>query len=79
MKETLGKTSEPVICGGLLVRSGDMIIGDRDGVAVVERKNRRRAGKSGRHCFERDPCDEPSIRKKQPSRFYQFEKLNAKQ
>jgi 4-hydroxy-4-methyl-2-oxoglutarate aldolase len=34
-KEVVGVTGQPIICGGLLVNSGDMIIGDRDGVVVV--------------------------------------------
>jgi 4-hydroxy-4-methyl-2-oxoglutarate aldolase len=34
-KEVVGVSGQPVICGGLLVCTGDMIIGDRDGVVVV--------------------------------------------
>jgi len=38
VKETVGRHGEPIICGGLLVETGDMIIGDRDGVAVVAKQ-----------------------------------------
>jgi 4-hydroxy-4-methyl-2-oxoglutarate aldolase len=35
IKEFLGVFGDPVICGGILVKTGDMIIGDRDGVVVI--------------------------------------------
>lgn len=35
VKETKGTQGEPIICGGLLVRTGDVIAADRDGVVVV--------------------------------------------
>lgn len=38
VKETVGVTGKPIICGGLQVRTNDMIIGDRDGIAVVEQE-----------------------------------------
>ena len=30
-----GNTGTPVVCGGVIVSPGDIIVGDRDGVAVV--------------------------------------------
>ena len=39
MKETVGQTEVPVICGGVLVRPGDLIVGSRDGVVVVAKEN----------------------------------------
>lgn len=38
VKETVGTTNEPIICGGLRVCPGDMIIGGRDGVVRVEKE-----------------------------------------
>lgn len=32
---TVGTTGEPVVCGGVVVRTGDYIVADDDGVAVI--------------------------------------------
>lgn len=34
-KNQPGRVGEPVVCGGVLVRPGDIVLGDRDGVVVV--------------------------------------------
>ncbi len=36
IKEWVGETGTPVICGGIRVKTGDIVVGCRDGVAVVE-------------------------------------------
>lgn len=35
-KKQIGKVQVPVMCGGTLVRPGDIIVGDRDGLVVVD-------------------------------------------
>lgn len=35
VKETVGQTNIPIICGGISVRTGDLVIGNRDGVVVI--------------------------------------------
>lgn len=39
VKETVGQTELPVICGGVLVRPGDLIVGGRDGVVVIAKED----------------------------------------
>lgn len=34
-KNQPGRIGEPLVCGGVLVRQGDVVLGDRDGVVVV--------------------------------------------
>ncbi len=35
-KRQVGKVQKPIICGGTLVRPGDIIVGDRDGLVIVD-------------------------------------------
>jgi len=38
VKETVGQTGIPILCGGVAVRPGDWVVGNRDGVVVVARE-----------------------------------------
>ncbi len=39
VKETVGQTACPIICGGVPVATGDIIIADRDGIVALKHEN----------------------------------------
>ncbi len=53
-KKTFGSINEPVVCGGVLVAPGDIILGDDDGVVVIPRARAADVVALGRARDERE-------------------------
>jgi 4-hydroxy-4-methyl-2-oxoglutarate aldolase len=59
VKATLGAVNVPVVCAGINVEPGDVVIADDDGVVVVRRKDAAEVAAKG----EKRQADEESKRK----------------
>lgn len=54
VKASLGQVNVPVICGGVTVRPGDIIIGDCDGVVVVPQEAEDEVFEKAKAKFEKE-------------------------
>lgn len=54
VKESLGPINETIQCGGVMVRAGDIIVGDRDGVVVVPQEKAREVLQAAQAIFDKE-------------------------
>ncbi len=53
-KDSLGKVNVPIVCGGITVRPGDVVLGDCDGVVVVPREREDEVFAAAQAKFEHE-------------------------
>jgi 4-hydroxy-4-methyl-2-oxoglutarate aldolase len=53
-KQAVGAIDEPVVVGGALIRSGDVVVLDRDGAVVIERERVAEVVRAARERAERE-------------------------
>lgn len=76
VKETVGVTDVPILCGGVRVCPGDLIVGSRDGVAVVEQeKIGEILSKAEAIAAKEDRVVEELKQGRTTAEIYQFEKI----
>lgn len=54
VKESLGAINGVIQCGGVIVRPGDIIVGDRDGVVVVPQEKAREVLQAAQAIFDKE-------------------------
>lgn len=76
VKETVGVTDVPIFCGGVRVCPGDLIVGSRDGVAVVEQEKIEEVlAKAEAIAAKEDRVVEELKQGRTTAEIYQFEKI----
>jgi 4-hydroxy-4-methyl-2-oxoglutarate aldolase len=63
VKATAGSVNVPVVCAGAIVRAGDVIVGDADGVAVVSRESAAEIARLGNERVAKEQQTRERLRK----------------
>ncbi len=63
VKESPGKLGVPVVCGGVLVRAGDIVFGDCDGVVVVPKEDEDNVFKKALAKYDKERHIEEELKK----------------
>ena len=53
-RNELESVNRPIMCGGVLVRPGDVVVADGDGVAVVPREHAEAVARAAREILDSD-------------------------
>lgn len=76
VKESLANINVPVVCGGVLVRPGDIIVGDCDGIVVVPREKEDEVFSKANAIYEKEiKVEEMLYAGKSTMEIYGFDKL----
>jgi 4-hydroxy-4-methyl-2-oxoglutarate aldolase len=63
VKSTAGSINVPVVCGGAIVRPGDVIVADVDGVVVIPRQTAAEVARLGRERVAKEEKTRERLRK----------------
>jgi len=63
VKATVGSVNVPVVCGGMAVKPGDVIVADDDGVVVVDRKRALEVAKAGEEREKKEQGSREKLQK----------------
>lgn len=63
VKSTAGSINVPVVCAGAMVRAGDIIVGDVDGVVVVPREHAAQVAKASQDRVAKEQQSRERLRK----------------
>ncbi|HWR54289.1 MAG TPA: hypothetical protein VN428_24495 [Bryobacteraceae bacterium] len=62
-RNEIESVNRPIMCGGVLVRPGDVVVGDGDGVVVVPREQAEAVAKAAREILEGDKAGRRNLYK----------------